>query len=68
MLQAISASSSDRTSLLEFLQRRKLEANKVPNFLLICALHKSFKLSMMMRLLDKIMSAFCIRPNNYAWG
>ncbi|XP_010486883.1 PREDICTED: uncharacterized protein C18orf8-like isoform X3 [Camelina sativa] len=26
--QAISASSSDRTSLLEFLQRRKLEANK----------------------------------------
>ncbi|KAJ0249429.1 Mic1 domain-containing protein [Hirschfeldia incana] len=27
-LEAISASSSDRTSLLEFLQRRKLEANK----------------------------------------
>ncbi|CAH2053966.1 unnamed protein product [Thlaspi arvense] len=28
LLLAISASSSDRTSLLEFLQRRKLEANK----------------------------------------
>jgi hypothetical protein len=31
-LEAISASSSDRTSLLEFLQRRKLEANKVQTF------------------------------------